>query len=38
MSVYYVAALQRLVCLAYQIRRQSIAAKDVAMFMDPHPE
>jgi hypothetical protein len=37
MRVYDVAAFQ-LVCLAYQIRRQNIGAKDVALFMIQHPE
>ena len=36
--VYDVAAFQRLVCLAYQIRQQKIARAAVAAFMQQHPE
>jgi hypothetical protein len=36
--VYDVAAFQRLVCLAYQIRRQHIGVKEVPMFMSQHAE
>jgi hypothetical protein len=36
--VYDVAAMQRLVFLAYQIRRQSISAADIPGFMKQHPE
>jgi hypothetical protein len=38
MRVYDVAALQRLVVLAYQIRRQGIAREAVPAFMKLHPE
>jgi len=38
MRVYDVAAFQRLVCLAYQIRRQNLGAKDIPLFMIQHPE
>jgi hypothetical protein len=36
--VYDVAALQRLVVLAYQLRRQGIPAAGVAAFMTQHPQ
>ncbi|MBS0387707.1 MAG: hypothetical protein JSR15_04430 [Proteobacteria bacterium] len=35
---YDVAAVQRLGCLVYQLRKQNIATKDVAAFMATHPE
>ena len=36
--VYDVAAMQRLVCLDYQIRQQNVAAPDVSAFMARHPQ
>ena len=36
--VYDIAAFQRLVCLAFQIRQQKIGPESVATFMRQHPE
>ncbi|HEX8757557.1 MAG TPA: hypothetical protein VF745_14565 [Steroidobacteraceae bacterium] len=33
-----IAAFQRLVCLAYQIRRRGLGAEDIPAFMKQHPE
>ena len=38
LRVYDVAAYQRLVYLAFQLKRQHIATADVASFMSTHPE
>jgi len=38
LRVYDVAAVQRLLVLAYQLRRNSIAAADVPGFKSTHPE
>jgi len=38
LRAYDVAAYQRLVCLAYQLKHQHIATADVAAFMKAHPE
>ena len=36
--VYDVAAMQRLVCLVYQLRRQSIDRAGIPGFLQRHPE
>ena len=38
LRAYDIAAMQRLVCLAYQIRRQNVRASAVPIFMSQHTE